>query len=83
MHTAKLFNVTAVLLEQRFKQLLQAYLQKTDAASRTEPHHWLISGGWLALFYQDMLELLLAELDVRLQPVVGLLEALNEHNPNA
>lgn len=35
--------------------------------------------AWLILFCNDMRELLLAEFDMRLQPVLGLLEALNEH----
>lgn len=82
IHTAKLFNGTPKLLEQRFKQLLEAYRQKTAQVNNTEPRHWLMPGGWLELFYRDMQELLLAELDVRLQPVLGLLEALNEHIPN-
>jgi len=77
-HTAKLFNVTPKLLESRFKQLLEAHLEKSGGVNDTEPSQWLIPGGWLELFYKDMQELLLAELDVRLQPVVGLLEALNE-----
>jgi len=82
-HTAKLFNVTPKLLEQRFKQLLNAHLEKGGDAECDEPRHWLMAGGWLELFYSDMQEMLLAELDVRLQPVFGLLEALNEHINNA
>jgi hypothetical protein len=34
-------------------------------------------GPWLAEFRRDMQRLLLAELDLRLQPAVGLLEALH------
>ncbi len=68
-HARKLFNVSPKLLEQRFRSLLQQHAK--DAEIEGE--------AWLELFYQDMRELLLAELDVRLQPVLGLLEALNEH----
>ena len=38
--------------------------------------------GWLATFSQDMREVLLAELDLRLQPVEGLLEALRGPTPD-
>lgn len=76
VHTAKLFNVIPKLLEWRFTQLLHAHQEKLDD---TEPHHWLLPGGWLELFYKDMQELLLAELDLRLQPLLGMLEALIDH----
>ncbi|WP_028605045.1 DUF3348 family protein [Ottowia thiooxydans] len=36
------------------------------------------SGDWVKLFHQDMHTVLLAELDLRLQPVEGLLDALDE-----
>jgi len=39
---------------------------------------WTRPGGWLAVFGQDTRSLLLAELEVRLLPVVGLMEALRE-----
>jgi hypothetical protein len=81
-HTAKLLNVTPKLLRQRFKQLLAAHRLKESDSSNTEMHHWLSPGGWLELFYRDMQELLLAELDVRLQPTLGLLEALYEYTSN-
>lgn len=38
--------------------------------------------NWLTQFKQDMQELLLAELEVRLQPVLGLVEALTEDEEN-
>jgi hypothetical protein len=80
--TAKLFNITIKLLQQRFKQLLAAHRIKEGDNQLTELQHWLSPGGWLELFYRDMQELLLAELDVRLQPTLGLLEALYEHTGN-
>lgn len=82
IHTGKLFNLCPKLLEERFKQLLQAHRDSSAETNVTEPHQWLMPGGWLELFYQDMKELLLAELDVRLQPVFGLLEALDEQTRN-
>ena len=78
VHTRKLFNVIPKLLEQRFKLLLQNHLEKNGGAVDDDSGPWLEQGGWLAFFYHDMRELLLAEFDVRLQPILGLLEALNE-----
>jgi hypothetical protein len=77
-HTRKLFSVVPKLLEHRFQQLLAEHRQSAAADSDDQPAQWLVAGGWLERFYQDMRELLLAEFDVRLQPVLGLLEALNE-----
>jgi hypothetical protein len=79
VHNRKLFSVTPKLLEQRFKTLLKEHQQNSAHEIDSDPKDWLISGAWLDLFYRDMRELLLAEFDVRLQPVFGLLEALNEH----
>jgi len=78
VHTRKLFNVIPKLLEQRFNLLLEDHLEKNGVTEDDDPAQWLEPGGWLAFFYHDMRELLLAEFDVRLQPVLGLLEALNE-----
>jgi len=77
-HNSKLFNVTPKLLQQRFKELLSAHQQSQGAKDTTEPTDWLQAGGWLTVFYKELQELLLAELDVRLQPILGLLEALND-----
>ena len=79
VHNRKLFSVTPKMLEQRFKTLLREHQQSSTQEVAPDPKDWLVSGAWLDLFYRDMRELLLAEFDVRLQPVFGLLEALNEH----
>jgi len=76
-HTRRLFNVIPKLLEQRFKLLLAQHNESSDS-NKDELEHWLAPGGWLELFYQDLRELLLAEFDLRLQPILGLLEAVNE-----
>jgi hypothetical protein len=34
--------------------------------------------GWIRRFHRDMQDLLLAELDLRLMPVLGLVEAVEE-----
>lgn len=53
------------LLEKRFKQLRKTHQQATD---------------WLAGFGQEMQTVLLAELDVRMQPVLGLIEACKQES---
>lgn len=59
-----LLSTVPVLLERHFERLRQA-----EEAADT----------WLDAFQQDMQGVLIAELDVRLQPVEGLLEALRSH----
>jgi hypothetical protein len=58
------------LLEKRFEQLRQAAsaaAAPADAPPRLEP--------WLQTFCQEMQAVLLAELDIRLEPAAGLIEA--------
>lgn len=57
----------AKALKQHLKQLVQA-AEADEPAPRTEP--------WLAPLLADMRQALLTELDLRLQPVLGLVEAL-------
>jgi len=82
----KLLATVPVLLEKRFAQLLEAHrqtlLQKpVDTRQADDPAAWMLPGGWLAGFCKDLQGVLLAELDVRLQPAVGLIEAFsNEAN---
>jgi hypothetical protein len=61
-------------LEKRFERLRAAAPHGPDGtrAADGEP------GEWLDVFTQDMRDVLLAELDVRLQPVEGLLDALRQ-----
>ena len=75
--TRRLFNVIPKLLEQQFTSLLQTHRNQLNEQGH-DPEMWLEPGAWLALFYQDMREMLLAEFDVRLQPILGLLDALDE-----
>jgi hypothetical protein len=67
-----LLATVAGRLEPRFEQLRG--VQQDVASPETSPH---VSqpGPWLERFRQEMRALLLAELDLRLQPVEGLLEA--------
>ena len=66
------------LLGRRFEQLHQAHRSALPAGAADDPARWLQPGAWLHTFCQDMRAVLLAELELRLQPVAGLLDALNE-----
>lgn len=74
----KLLATVPGLLEKRFSQLLQEHQNRLESAGLTDnPAYWMHAGGWLARFRTDLQTVLLAELDLRLQPTVGLIEALN------
>jgi Protein of unknown function (DUF3348) len=62
----------AKALKQHIKELLQA-TAADEPAPRTAP--------WLAPLLEDLRSALLAELDLRLQPVLGLIEALAQDTP--
>lgn len=69
------------LLEKRFKQLRSAHLAVLEQTQQEDQiTHWMKPGGWLARFCKELHSVLLAELDVRLQPTLGLLEALQHDN---
>lgn len=63
-------------LERRLAYRHQMHQQALQASGQAdEPLRWRQPGGWLWAFEQDMQALLLAEMQVRLQPITGLLEA--------
>ncbi|MFM1925142.1 MAG: hypothetical protein RIT44_948 [Pseudomonadota bacterium] len=80
----------AKLHEKRFVQALKQHLQKQTLASatatgengseRVTDHD---TSAWLMPMRQALRTALLAELDTRLQPTLGLLEALHAHTPKA
>jgi hypothetical protein len=75
---SKLLTTVVALLEKRFTRLFKAHQQSLVAAQLADnPDSWMRPGGWLADFCKDMQTALLAELDARLQPTLGLIEALN------
>ena len=78
----KLFAQIPRLLGSRFDYLRQQQFE-TNAASKQNPQLWLEADGWLQKFYREMQGLLLAELDVRLQTVVGLVEAYEDATKNS
>jgi hypothetical protein len=65
----KLMGTVPQVLERRFDQLHARHSPESDTGA--SPH------GWQQAFGQDMAAALLAELEVRLQPVTGMMEALN------
>jgi Protein of unknown function (DUF3348) len=77
-HERKLFSRISSLLEKRFEQLRQAHQQAlTDTPEADNPALEMTTGAWLARFWQEFQAVLLAELDARLEPTLGLIEALN------
>ena len=65
----KLLSTVPLFLERRFEQRRQQQQQP--------PTQWRQPGGWLHGFGQEWQAALLAELDLRLQPVLGLMDAFN------
>ncbi|MFA7555649.1 MAG: DUF3348 family protein [Spongiibacteraceae bacterium] len=75
-HSRKLFAAIPRLLKKRFLYLCKEQLQTAaDAGDSDLSALWTQPGGWLAQYHTEMQGLLLAELEVRLQPVLGLVEA--------
>lgn len=76
---SKLLSKVPVLLRKRFEQLLKEHQQKLiDTQPADNPAGWTQAGGWLARFCNDMQMLLLAEVELRLQPTMGLIEAFKQ-----
>lgn len=65
----KLLATIPALLKHRFEQL------RTTQPRPDEPALWRQAGGWLDRFDKEQQAVLLAELDLRLEPVIGLVEA--------
>ncbi len=72
-HAQKLLATVPVRLQRRFEHLRKLHTQPPaqDASLWRQP------GGWLHGFNKELQAVLRAELDVRLEPVWGLMEALN------
>lgn len=76
---SRLLMSVPVLLEKRFRHLFKSHQQKlADARQADNPQLWTQANGWLTHFCSDMQMVLLAELELRLQPTVGLIEALQQ-----
>jgi hypothetical protein len=74
----KLLATVPVLLERRFGHLRKTHQLALAAAQLPDdPALWTEPSGWLDAFGKELQEVLLAELEVRMQPVVGLIEAFS------
>jgi hypothetical protein len=79
IHTRKRFSVVPKLLKVRFEQLYSEHCERLNGSTCVDqPLSWINEKGWLTQFYAEMQQLLLAEFEVRLQPIIGLVEAYNE-----
>ncbi|KRB03250.1 DUF3348 domain-containing protein [Lysobacter sp. Root690] len=75
-----LLAAAPTLLSEHFERLRQAALSAAADAEGDAPT--AAPSAWLDAFRKDMQNVLLAELDVRLQPAQGLLAALRTHAKN-
>jgi len=77
-----LLSTLPVLLGQHYERLRRSHEETPpDTQEQDEPDRSFLRGGWLDVFCKDMQAVLLAELNLRLQPVEGLLEALRASEP--
>ncbi len=75
----KLLSTVPGLLKKRFEELFGAHQQRlAETRHPDNPAGWMQAQAWLARFCNELQTLLLAELEFRLQPTVGLIEALTE-----
>jgi len=71
-----LLPAATALLERRFEQLRRAHLEEVKATGLDDdPATWRQPGRWLHAFDNEWRQALLAELDLRLEPIAGLVEA--------
>ena len=77
---AVLLGKVPKLLEKRFAQALKQHLKKHTESPATEEARPEQPLTWLMALRQDLRSALLAELDTRMQPTLGLLEAFNADN---
>lgn len=82
-HSRKLLAQIPRLLQLRFEYLRQQHHQALFNDRQDEPGEWLRPGGWLDQFRVDMHRTALAELELRLQPALGLLEAVHAQEQTA
>jgi uncharacterized protein DUF3348 len=68
------------LLGEHFERLRLAEQKMLADAQASEDTSAIAPGAWLDVFRKDVQSILLAELDVRFQPVEGLLAALRTHS---
>lgn len=80
---SKLLSKIPILLKKRFEKLLKDHQQNYVGSQQSNnPATCLGPTNWLNHFYSEMQTLLLSELELRLQPTIGLIEALNQNVHN-
>ena len=80
---SKLLAKVASLLQKRFMHLFRAHQQALQNDGQADkPFLCMANGAWLARFCHELQTVLLAELDLRLQPTLGLLEATKNETPS-
>ncbi len=73
------FGMAIKLLGRRFGYQLDKHYQQLPAKpASVDLEHWMKPGGWIFNFCAEMRELLFAELEARLQPVLGMIDSLPE-----
>jgi hypothetical protein len=82
MHIPRLLGSRFQILRQQVKETTAEPGEETqEHREKTQQHDidsWMQTDGWLNQFLSEMQSVILAELELRLQPVMGLLEALDE-----
>lgn len=78
-YTSQCFSYIPKVLEQRFQALVQAQQTSSERSHETG----IAPGDCLHRYCEEAQNLLLAELDVRLEPVLGLLEACHNEVTNS
>ncbi|HSW19259.1 MAG TPA: DUF3348 family protein, partial [Ramlibacter sp.] len=77
----RLLSTVPQFLERRFVQLRKAHQAQLAASDQVDDFAATRgAGGWVDVFTREWQGVLLAELDVRLQPVVGMIEALSSES---
>jgi hypothetical protein len=75
---SRLLAKVPMLLKKRFELLFKQHQQTLAAGQQADkPAAWMQAGGWLRQFCKDMQMLLQAEVELRLQLTMGLIEASN------
>lgn len=67
-----------MLVAKRFAQRYQDHRDTLADPDNDDPAGWVKPGSWLEAFCRDMQAVLLAELELRLKPVAGLIAALGD-----
>ena len=81
-HQRRLLAVIPRLLGFRFHQLLQEHQAELAQQQRSDNlEQWHASDSWHARFLHEMQSVMLAELELRLQPIIGMLDAMGSEAP--